>query len=165
MYELSKLTLVLFDIANGKELEVLYEVENYDLTSVFFSRKRKTLTGVAWEGARIQRHYFDEKAKNLRSRLEQKLPAYNVSIGSSNKDENIYIVRTYSDRSLGTYYLYDEENDKLDKIVAEFHSKVSPEEFKNMQKKARGAYEKYLRIDKYTPFLMERLKQNLHDRN
>ncbi len=112
-----KTALVELDIATGKELNVLYETDNYDLTDVFYSRKRKVLTGVAWEGAKVQRHYFDQEAKGLRTRLEELLPGYNVSIGSSNKAENVYIVRTYSDRSLGKYYLYDKENDQLDEIV------------------------------------------------
>ncbi len=112
-----KTGLVIFDIANGAEKEVLYEREDYDLTNVFFSRKRKVLTGVSWEGAKVQRHYFDEDAKALRDRLEAALPDYNVNIGSSNKAEDVFIVRTYSDRSLGKYFLYEKENDQLDEIV------------------------------------------------
>ena len=116
-----KTALVKIDVNTGEELEVLHEINDYDLTDVFFSRKRKVLTGVAWEGAKVQRHYFDDEAKNLRKSLESKLPGYNVSIGSSNRDENVYVVRTYSDRSLGSYYLYDKTSDQLD-LIAE----VSP---------------------------------------
>ncbi|MBI2618390.1 exostosin family protein [Candidatus Kaiserbacteria bacterium] len=47
----------------------------------------------------------------------------------------------------------------IDKIIHEFHRSVSPEKFKHMQKQARETYEKYLRIDSYTPFLMEKLRQ------
>jgi len=112
-----KLALVIFDLLEGKEQEVLYKVNEYDLSDVFYSEKRKVLTGVAWEGAMVQRHYFDAKARKLRAVLESKLPDYNVSIGSSNKDENVFIVRTYSDRSLGSYFLYDEMSDNLEKIV------------------------------------------------
>ena len=112
-----KSALVVFDLDNGVELEVLYEVNDYDLGDVFYSEKRKVLTGVAWEGALVQRYYFDEKARKLREVLESKLPGYNVTIGSSNKDENVFVVRTYSDRSLGSYYLYDEVNGELEKIV------------------------------------------------
>jgi dipeptidyl aminopeptidase/acylaminoacyl peptidase len=34
-----------------------------------------------------------------------------------NKKEDVFIIRTYSDRSLGAYYIYDKNTDKLDKIV------------------------------------------------
>ena len=47
----------------------------------------------------------------------------------------------------------------MDDILYQFHQSVSPEKFKEMQHKAREAYEKYLRIDSYTPFLMARLKE------
>jgi dipeptidyl aminopeptidase/acylaminoacyl peptidase len=112
-----KTALVILDVNDGSEKEVLYEIDDYDLTNVFYSRKRKVLTGVAWEGALVQRHYFDDQAKNLRTKLESQLPDYNVAITSSNREEDIHIVRTYSDRSLGNYYVYDESSDKLDMIV------------------------------------------------
>lgn len=39
--------------------------------------------------------------------------------------------------------------DKLDKIIADFYSKFSNEEWQNMQKNARIIFEKYLRIDSF----------------
>ena len=48
---------------------------------------------------------------------------------------------------------------KIAAIVAEFHRSISPERFKEMQRKAREAYETFLRIDRYTPFLMQTLKE------
>lgn len=47
----------------------------------------------------------------------------------------------------------------VDKIIHSFHHSVSPEKFKDMQKKAREAYEKYLRVDAYTKYLMHILKE------
>ena len=38
-------------------------------------------------------------------------------ITGRNKDENKFLVRTYSDRSLGAYYFYDEKSDKLLKLA------------------------------------------------
>jgi len=44
------------------------------------------------------------------------------------------------------------------RIVSAFHQSISPEKFKDMQRRAREVYETYLRIDAYTPFLMDILK-------
>lgn len=48
---------------------------------------------------------------------------------------------------------------KIDKVINEFHKSISPEEFENMQRKARKAFEEYLRIDSYTKYLMQILKE------
>jgi len=47
---------------------------------------------------------------------------------------------------------------KLPQILIDFHNDVSPEKFGEMQLQARDAYEKYLRIDVFTKYLMEDLK-------
>lgn len=49
--------------------------------------------------------------------------------------------------------------DRIDEIVSDFHRNLSPERFEDMQRKARDAYERYLRLDSYTPFLMRTLKE------
>jgi len=111
-----KQVVVLFDIANGKELEVLYENDDYDVGSVFYSRKRKVLTSASFTSWKRERHFFDKETAELFKNLEKELAGYELGISSVSKDENMYMVRTYSDRSLGAYYLYDKENNKLEKI-------------------------------------------------
>jgi len=112
-----KSAVVEFDIANGKEVKVLYENPDYDVEGVFYSKKRKVLTSASYTSWKRERHFFDEETKQLLARLEQDLGDYELGITSSNKNEDVYIIRTYSDRSLGSYYIYDKNTDKLDKIV------------------------------------------------
>jgi dipeptidyl aminopeptidase/acylaminoacyl peptidase len=111
-----KSAVVLFDVKNGKEIEVLYENEDYDVEGVFYSRKRKVITSASYTSWKRERHFFDKKTEELFARLEKDLGEYELGLTASNEDENMYIVRTYSDRSLGAYYLYDLEADKLEKI-------------------------------------------------
>ena len=123
LYALSNLgrdkeALVIFDPKTAKEVEVLFENPDYDLSNASYSRKRKKLEGVSWEGHQYTgRHYFDEEYKALREKLEAKLPNYQTSITSVTKDENRMILRTYTDKSLGAYYLYDATTDELSKIA------------------------------------------------
>jgi len=42
--------------------------------------------------------------------------------------------------------------------LREFHNAISNEEFKQMQRRARGAYEKYFRVDSLTQHIMDRLR-------
>ena len=112
-----KSAVVEFDIANGKELKVLYENPDYDVDGVSFSRKRKVLTAATYTSWKQEMHFFDDESKKLFDRLEKDLGQYQLGVSAISKDENVLIIRTYSDRSLGAYYIYDRESDKLDKIT------------------------------------------------
>lgn len=50
-------------------------------------------------------------------RLQKELEGYEVAITSSTKAEDKFMIRTYSDRSLGDYYIYDRNTDALTHIV------------------------------------------------
>jgi dipeptidyl aminopeptidase/acylaminoacyl peptidase len=112
-----KSVVVEFDITNGKEVSVLYENPDYDVEGVFYSHKRKVLTAASYTSWKSERYFFDEESKALFERLSKELGQYEIGISGYNKDETVYIVRTYSDRSLGSYYIYDKNTDKLEKIV------------------------------------------------
>jgi len=111
-----KSVVVRFDIANGKEMEVLYENTRYDVSSVFYSRKRKVLTSASFVSWKRERHFFDQQTKTMFENLYKHLPNYEIGISSSDDNENMFIIRTYSDRSLGSYYLYDFSKNQLTKI-------------------------------------------------
>lgn len=112
-----KAAAVVFDIKNGKEVEVLYENPDYDIDNIFFSRKRKVLTAANYYGDKRNRHFFDEETRLLFDRLNKDLGKYELGISAITDDENKLIVRTYSDKSLGAYYIFDREADKLTKIT------------------------------------------------
>jgi len=112
-----KSVVVEFDIANGTETQVLYENPDYDVQGVFYSRKRKVITSASYTSTKRERHFFDDETKQLFDRLNKDLGDYELGISAYNKDETVYIIRTYSDRSLGAYYIYDKTTDKLEKIV------------------------------------------------
>lgn len=112
-----KSAVVVFDIANGKEIEVLYENPDYDVYGIFHSKKRKALTSASYTSWKRERHFFDDQTRELFERLEQDLGDYELGITATNRNEDVFIVRTYSDRSLGSYYIYDLEQDKLEKIA------------------------------------------------
>lgn len=115
--ERDKTALVIFDAANGKETEVIYQTEEADIEGVNYSRKDKKLLAVSWTTDRNKKHFFDAEAEALKKDIEAKLPGYEVSVGSHNKDENKFMIRTYSDRSEGTYYYYDKESKELKKLA------------------------------------------------
>ncbi len=112
-----KTAAVVFDIKNGKELEVLYENKDYDVDNIYYSRKRKVITTANYYSDKRNRHFFDEETAKLFERLQKDLGQYEVGISAVTDDENRMMVRTYSDKSLGAYYLYDKTTDQLTKIT------------------------------------------------
>lgn len=112
-----KAAIVKYDLANNKELEVIYEHPEVDVSSLFYSKKRKIIEGVSY--TTWKRHYelFDDEVKSIFADLEKKLDGYEFAVTSQNKDEDKLLVRTYSDRSLGSYYMYDVKTKELNKLV------------------------------------------------
>ncbi|MEJ2596310.1 MAG: prolyl oligopeptidase family serine peptidase, partial [bacterium] len=112
-----KSAVVEFDLANGEEVRVLYENPDYDVSNVTYSRKRKEITTASYTSWKRERHFFDDDTKQLFERIERDLGDYELGITATNKDEDVFIIRTYSDRSLGAYYIYDKNTDKIEKIT------------------------------------------------
>ena len=115
--ERDKTALVVFDIANGKEVEVLYETSEADIEGVDYSRKDKKLLSVSWTTDKEKEHFFDAEAETMKKGIEEKLPGYQVAKGSNNKAEDKFMIRTYSDRSRGAYYFYDKNSSELTKLA------------------------------------------------
>ena len=112
-----KSAIVEFDPITAKEVRVLYANDDYDVNGVGYSRKRKVITAAYFESWKSERHYFDSSSKATFEKIQKQLSGYEIGITGINKDENIFILRTYSDKSLGAYYIYNSEDDKMEKIV------------------------------------------------
>ena len=112
-----KSVIVEFDPITAKEVRVLYANDDYDVNGVGYSRKRKVITAAYFESWKSERHYFDSTSKAIFEKIQKQLSGYEIGITAINKDENIIILRTYSDKSLGSYYIYNSDDDKMEKIV------------------------------------------------
>ncbi|NOZ36412.1 MAG: S9 family peptidase [Chlorobi bacterium] len=112
-----KSAIVRLNLSEGKEDSVLYKNPDYDVNSVSYSQKRKVITSASYTSWKRERHFFDKEAETIYKFLEDTLQGYEVAITGENKNEDMFIVRTYSDKSLGAYYIYDENNNTIEKIT------------------------------------------------
>lgn len=113
-----KNAIVKLNLITGEEVgEPIFVHDEVDVMDLNFSRKRKVLTSIVYTTDLRHRHFLDKETEALFTRLEKELPGYEVFITSQNKAEDKFMVRTYSDRSLGSYYFYDKTTDQLSKIV------------------------------------------------
>ena len=112
-----KAALVVFDPKTQKELELIYENSYVDVSGLLISDKRKKLIAVTYLTDKLRYHFFDEEVESIFQDLTKKIPGYELALSSVNRDENRFIIRTYSDKSLGSYFLYDVETSNLQKIA------------------------------------------------
>lgn len=108
-----KTAIVLFDPKTGNEERVLYEDPDFDVSGLGFSRKDKKLTAVSYTGIKHKYHFFDEERKVMHAKLQEEFPEMEIYFVSGNDNEDKFIVRTHSDKSLGAYSLYDKASGEL----------------------------------------------------
>jgi dipeptidyl aminopeptidase/acylaminoacyl peptidase len=111
-----KAAIVLYDVESRKESEILFSHPEVDVDGLAFSKKRKVLTTISYTTWKQQRHFLDAEVESIFNTLVTRLPNYEVGIVDWTKDENCFIVRTFSDRSLGSFYLFDVKASALEKL-------------------------------------------------
>ncbi len=103
-----KVALVLMNPATCEELEHLYAHEQYDVSSISYSRKRKNLLAVYCQGHKDPiRHYFDDEEAAFREHLRSFFEGRRFGITATDKEEQKYLIYVGSDRTRGRYYFYD----------------------------------------------------------
>jgi dipeptidyl aminopeptidase/acylaminoacyl peptidase len=112
-----KVVLVEFDPLTGKEVRVLYENPEADLTGVEYSRKRKVLTTVYYETDKLKKHFLDPETGEIDKKIQQQIPGYEFIVTRHNADEDKLLVHVTSDRYFGGAYYYDVKADKLTKLA------------------------------------------------
>ncbi|MBK8501456.1 MAG: S9 family peptidase [Saprospiraceae bacterium] len=112
-----KAQIVQFDLKAGKELDTIFKHDEVDVSGLRYSRKRKVLTSIVYLTDKRHLIFLDKKSETWFRKLESLLPGYEISISSHNKNEDKFIVRTFTDRSLGSYYFFDSVSGELQKIA------------------------------------------------
>jgi dipeptidyl aminopeptidase/acylaminoacyl peptidase len=108
---------VRFDPESAREVEVLFERPDVDIDGLSYSRKRKVLLAAFYTTWKSERKFFDKEIERYFDFASGRLKGYELRFVDSNKNEDVYIVRTSSDRSLGSYYLYEAKENKLTKLA------------------------------------------------
>ena len=113
-----KQVIVRLDMHTGEEIgEPLFAHPDVDVSQLGYSPKRKVPTVVTYTTDKRQFYFLDKITAGRYAFLEKKLPGYEVVITAYNKDEDKFMVRTFSDRSLGAYYFFDQNKKELRKIA------------------------------------------------
>ncbi len=111
-----------YDLENGKLSDLIYAHPEVDVEELLRSKARRVITGVSFFTDKRQYDIFDKARRQMQEILQEQLPGYEVVAGDGgrnlrSKDETRVIVRTYRDKSMGAYYLYNQLNHELKKLA------------------------------------------------
>jgi dipeptidyl aminopeptidase/acylaminoacyl peptidase len=112
-----KAAIVRVDPATAREESVIFQHPEVDVSGLAWSRKRKVYTDVQFVTAKRERKIFDAEAETIYADLQSRLPGYEIDLQSHNRDEDVFVVAAWSDRTQGVRYLYDAASKKLTKLA------------------------------------------------
>ncbi|MFA6945547.1 MAG: S9 family peptidase, partial [Pedobacter sp.] len=111
-----KMALVELDCVSGKEHRVIYSNPEVDVSEATYSINRGKLIYAGYETWKKERYYLDDITRTTFGKLEKLLPNTEIKIASSDASEKKFIIRTYTDRNPGSFYLYTLDDNKLVKL-------------------------------------------------
>ncbi len=120
-----KSVIAIFNPHTAKEEEILFSHPAVDVGSLSYSRKTKSLILANYVRAKRGRKFFDHIWKNRYAFIQSQFPDLEIAITGWDKEEKIFLVRTYSDRSKGSTYLFEESSEKLS-LLEDYSVKINP---------------------------------------
>jgi dipeptidyl aminopeptidase/acylaminoacyl peptidase len=102
-----KIILAEYDPVIKKEVKELFSNNDYDLSELFYDKKKKTLASVSWNGEKREKHFFDKEWKDIQEGLDSTFTYYTSIIAGYDDARTKAIVVNYNDRMWPKYYFYD----------------------------------------------------------
>jgi len=120
-YNRDKMALVEINCISGKEERVVFTHDSVDVSEAGYSPLNHQLLFAGYETSRKKKHFLNDSTRRVFEHLERLLPQTQIQITGTDLAEQKCIVKTFTDVSSGTYYLYDLHAKKLTEL-----SKVNP---------------------------------------
>lgn len=127
-----KNALVALDLKTGKEKQVLFANDTLNVVDAKFSKSKKKMIYVTCETWKKNKYYLDDSTKLAYTKIDRLLPGTEWRIMDKDKSDNVFIVRTFTDKNPGSYYLYTAKENKLKKLV-DINSSIKEEEMSEMK--------------------------------
>lgn len=127
-----KNALIELDCVTGKEKKVLYENDSLNVVDAQYSRLKGKVAYVVVENWKKEKYYLDNDARTKFQKLDQLLPKTESRIIDGDKNENVFVLRTFTDRNPGSYYLYIADKGTVKKL-SDNNSAIRQEEMCEMK--------------------------------
>ena len=112
-----KTAIYTFDPEKNETLDLIFSHDEVDAGSLLHSKKRKVITAATYTTDKRHYKFFDSDRENLQKTLDSFFPDYEAVVVDMDDDERKAIVRTYSDKTRGTYYLLDRKDNSISKLT------------------------------------------------
>jgi dipeptidyl aminopeptidase/acylaminoacyl peptidase len=131
--------LVLFDPDSGKEELVESDPLNrVDFGGLFISDKTKEIVLTTYTDDKTRVYFKDKEFEKDYNLIKKRLGEREINFGSSTRDENLWIVTSFSDVDPGTVWLFDRKTKNLstlyqvrEKLPREALAKMTPIRYKS----------------------------------
>ncbi len=127
-----KLALVEFDCFTGKESKLIYQNPDADILDVFNAGLNSDPVSVTYEGDKTKTHFLNEDFKNIYTDITNKLPNQGIKITNRDTAGLNYIIKTYTDKNPGAYFIYNAKKKSLKKL-SDINPEVDPANMCEMQ--------------------------------
>ncbi|MBQ7267587.1 MAG: S9 family peptidase [Synergistaceae bacterium] len=136
MYVISNLSsdkteLYTFDPEENKTVDFIFGHNEVDVSGMLHSKKRKILTGVTYTTDRRHYKFFDTDREELQKTVDAFFPGLEAAVVDMDDEEQRVIIRTYSDRTRGAYYLFDRKDNSILKL-SDLSPWIKPEQMAPM---------------------------------
>ena len=111
-----KTALVVFDLITGKERSVIYENADVDVSDANISMLSNEPMYSMFTTSKYQTKVLNPSIEIIDKICSKKFKDESYFIVNYSKDETRFLIKTYSDKSLGSFYLFEKENTSLRKI-------------------------------------------------
>jgi len=108
-----KKAAVLFDLKKLETVKVIYEHPSYDIDWLVFSKLDHEPLFVQYTDWKMQYHFLANRAEKVYQKIAKQLGEDEVVFTGTDEKETSVVIRTYSDRTMGSYYLYNLKTGKL----------------------------------------------------
>lgn len=105
-----------YDPATAEFGSLIFEHPEVDISSAMISRVTKKVVAIYYTLERREYHFTDPAWDRLFRLLRGLIPKDEISIADMSRDERRLLIRTYSDKTKGSYYFYDRMSRKLEKL-------------------------------------------------
>lgn len=109
-----KAALVEFDPRQSKEIRILYQNPDYDISGAFYSKEKKKLILTSYSGWKRERAFFDTEWEKVYNKFLTHSPGYEFTSIENDRAEDAFIFRRFKDSDPGAFYLYDRKKDEFE---------------------------------------------------
>src|SRR5215471_2451301 len=113
-------TLFGLDLEHDRTKRIIYSNPTYDVAGVQALGKYRRLVAAAYADDRVHLHFFDSRIEQIQQALGKQFPGKSVSVIDEDWDQHYYLVHVASDTDPGSYYRFDSDALKLQRLTSAY---------------------------------------------